>query len=458
MINSELLLKAEKLVHGGFALCRHDNNVILVPRLLPGEVARVKISKKRAGIFHGKILEIVERSEKRIEPTCKHYEHCGGCSLQHIDYQTQLKEKSSIFTETIEKIGHLKIDSIYDALHPSPLQWGYRNKMEFSFGKDKTNRVALCLHERERYDSLVHVNDCKIAMPEIVKLGEKLVVHVNEAVSFVHDTVNFVERLRCATFRGSFHSRELLLGIGVEVHETDSVHVHDFFYSLFERLKSDAADFVSGWVSLSSSFSFAGSGGVRHVFGSSHIVERFGGVLVRVNPLSFIQVNTMCAEKLYDCAREFLGLTGCERVLDLYSGVGVIGFYLAPFCREVVCVELVEAAVEEGRANAVVNGAQNVRFVAGDVRVELRRIIESDKRYDCVVLDPPRAGVSRRVIERVKLLAPERILYISCNPATMARDLFLFMPNYRLARLTAFDMFPQTYHIEGMALLERTNA
>ncbi|MGB9562017.1 MAG: 23S rRNA (uracil(1939)-C(5))-methyltransferase RlmD, partial [bacterium] len=361
-------------------------------------------------------MEIIEQSPKRSQPLCKHYVDCGGCSFQHMDYESQLQEKSATTAETISRLAGIVLDNIYEGIVKSPVRFMYRNKMEFSVLGNIEFSPAL--HRRCRFDNFVATPYCLLPLPEIMELTKT----IYERFTKLKLDLGFLP-IYIVALRESFATKEIIVNIVVNKNEIDKMGAD---YSLIEdKIRGVVFENLSGLRNLASGWVTYGRGssaeGEPHLlWGNETIVESFCGKRFLVGPASFLQVNPYMAEILYRTISEFVGETKVRRLLDLYSGLGVIGIILSAQVDEVVCVESNEESVKLGQKSALLNGCKNVKFICDDVYRALSGSMARNEHFDIVVVDPPRMGIAKKALEKIIKLQPTKIIYISCNPSTMA--------------------------------------
>jgi len=418
--------------------------VIFVGGGLPGDRVRARVGKSKKSWAEAAILELLEPSPERIADRCVHGgDSCPGAAWQGLPYELQLIEKQKQVAEALERLGGFEGD---EAVEIEPIveavdQWRYRNKLEYSFGipvegSDQPEPL-LGFHARGRWDEIVDVEDCLLA---------------SEANNSARNAIRDWARSEAVPAREDESGTGVLRNLIVrEGRRTGQVQT---------RLVTSAADFPEPPVDLHTVIE--GPSGSTHgptgVLGEEFLRERLGELELRVSPAAFLQTNTETAERLYAAAREFAGLGSGERLFDLYCGIGTIGLSMAADAGEVWGVESVAEAIVDAEANAELNGITNARFRTGDARLGIRPLLEEAGRPDVVVIDPPRAGLSAKIVRRVLECEAKRIVYVSCNPTTMAPNARQMVDaGYRLTRVRPVDMFPQTPHTECVALLERGN-
>lgn len=435
----ELELRVDSLAQGGRGVARTESGfVIFVAGGLPGDRVRVRIGKSKKSHAEATTIELLEAAPERIPDTCAHGdEPCPGASWQGLPYELQLEHKSAQAREALERIGRFE-EFESEPIIPAVEQWRYRNKLEYSFGSDREAPAGLALgfHARGRWDRVVDVDDCLLAS------------EANNAAR---------NRVRDWARREVVPPYDRAAGIGVlrnlvvrEGRRTGQVHT---------RLVTSPAAIPEPPTDLHTIVSGDGGGtsGQTGVLGEELLREQLCGLDLTVSPTAFLQTNTETAELLYGVAREYAALSGKERLFDLFCGVGTIGLSMAADAAEVWGVENVAAAVGDAEANAEANGIGNAQFRAADARLGVRPLLEEAGKPDVVVVDPPRAGLSQKIVRRVLECDAERIVYISCNPTTLAPNARQMVDDggYRLVRVRTVDMFPQTPHIECVALLEK---
>ena len=412
--------------------------VVFVPGGLPGDRVRARVGKSKKSWAEAAIVELLEPAPDRIADRCVHGgESCPGAAWQGLPYERQLAEKQAQVAEALERLGSfagIELEPIVAA----EAEWRYRNKLEYSFGapapEDPPGDPVLGFHARGRWDRIVDVDDCL--------LGSEA---NNAARNAVRDWARG-EGLRAVDSEGAGALRNLIVREGRRTGQVQT------------RLVTAAAEIPRPPVDLHTVIAgpSGGTEGPTGVLGEEFLRERVGGLELRVSPGAFLQTNTETAERLYAIAREYAGLGSGEKLFDLYCGIGTIGLSMAADAGEVWGIESVPEAIVDAEANAELNGIGNAHFRAADARLGIRPLLEEAGSPDVVVIDPPRAGLSAKIVRRVLECEAERIVYVSCNPTTMAPNARQMVDaGYRLARVRPVDMFPQTPHIECVALLER---
>jgi len=442
----------------GMAVGRtQENEVVFAKGPVPGDVAEVLLLKKRKGVQQGTIKEYIKRSPHRTEPICKHFDECGGCKWQHLSYEEQLRQKEIVVRDAFLRIARMEPESFLPILGSAETSY-YRNKLEFSFSNqrwltaadldrpsDQTDQRALGFHAPGSFAKIVPVDHCHLqADPS------------NEIRNFVRDFTlargysywdakNNTGLMRNMIIRIASTGQMMLI---VVFSKPDRTRIDELMEALF--LQFPFIDSLFYVVNQKFNDSLVDQHFI-HYRGKDHIIEKMGDLTFLISPKSFFQTNTRQSYKLYEVALEFAGLRGDETVYDLYTGIGSIGLFMAGKAKKVIGIELVEAAIADARINVRLNNIDSVEFIAGDVKDILSR---QSERADLVMIDPPRAGMHPDLIATLLHLLPEKIIYVSCNPATQARDAAFLGEHYDLIRVRPVDMFPHTHHIESVALLQ----
>jgi 23S rRNA (uracil1939-C5)-methyltransferase len=444
-----LSLTIDDLAFGGEGVGRADGYVVFVPGGLPGDRLQVRLVQVRSRFGRGTIEAVLEPSPQRVEAPCPYFGRCGGCRLQHVAYPAQLAFKSKQVADALERLGGLR-DVPLRPIIGAEETFGYRNKMEFTVARAK-GAMVVGLHETERYDSVLDIERCLLQSDRMNGLLAETRAFFAERGLTVYEQDTGEGLLRFLMLREGKHTGELMTNV------VTSAPAVSELAPLAQRLQARDAGTTSVVMNVNPKKASVAVGVEEHLLGGrDHIRENVGGLTFRVSANSFFQTNTRQAERLFDLVVESTGLTGTETVLDLYSGTGAISLLLARRARWVYGVELAQAAVDDAGANATANGITNCTFVSGEVRFVLPALIAKGVTAEVVVADPPRAGFHPKALHALITLGARRIVYVSCNPTTLARDLGeLVRGGYRLEWVQPVDMFPHTPHIEAVAQLER---
>jgi 23S rRNA (uracil1939-C5)-methyltransferase len=443
---AELELTIDSFANGGNGVARLDGYVLFVQGGVPGDRVKAVVTKSKRDYGEARAVEVVEPSPDRIDARVAH----PGASWQVLPYELQLSEKQRQVSEALERIGRFEAPPVRPIV-PAVEQWRYRNKLEYSFGTDPDDgRLVLGFHRPGRWNDIDDVEDDILASDAINAVRERVKAWCREQGLSAYDRRSQSGFLRNLVVREGRRSGQLQARLVTSRGD-------------FEKDQFAAAADVHGvlWTQVESVAETTREGKTEVIAGKGKIDEELhtaGGdtLRFRISAEAFFQTNTEMAEVLYGVATELAGLTGRERVFDLFCGIGTIALTLSLNAGEVWGVESVEGAVANAISNARLNGVDNARFFAGDVRTAMRPLVEEAGRPDVVVVDPPRAGLSQKIVRRIVESEPARLVYVSCNPTTLAPNARqLADAGYALTAVQPVDMFPQTPHIEAVALLER---
>ncbi len=441
----ELELVVDTLAFGGAGVARLDGYVVFVTGAVPGDRVRARVTKRKRAYAEARTVELVEPSPDRIEPRSPH----PGAPWQILPYERQLAEKETQVHDALSRIGHFEDVPVAPVLSAED-PWRYRNKVEYSFGESDDGELVLGFHRPGRWNEIDDVTDDVLASERVEALRARVKEWCRAEGLSAYDRRDGTGFLRNLVVREGRRTGELQVRI---VTSPGNFRAGELAAALPD------ADGVL-WTRAAGVAETTREGETELLAGDEAIDEElciFGAALrFRISPVAFFQVHTEQAERLYAIAAELADLHGSERVLDLYSGIGTIALCLALRAREVLGIESIEPAVADAIENARRNEVANVSFFAGDVRTALRPLVEEAGKPDVVVVDPPRAGLSQKIVRRVLETGARRIVYVSCNPTTLAPNARQIADaGYRLAAVRPVDMFPQTPHIECVALLER---
>jgi 23S rRNA (uracil1939-C5)-methyltransferase len=438
---AELDLRIDDLAYGGNGVARLEGYVVFVRGAVPGDRVRAVVTKRKRAYAEARTLEVLEPSPDRIPEVADH----PGAPWQVLPYERQLEVKQAQVDDALRRIGHLD-GYVLDPIVPAEQQWRYRNKLEYSFGADPSGALICGFHAPGSWEEIVAVTDCMLASERGNEAREAVLAWARAVGLPAFDRRTHTGLLRNLVVREGRRTGEIgvRLVTGPGEIDVDSLAGAVSAESLLWTQTDGLGETTSG-------------GRTTLVAGSEQIHEELCGLRFSISPEAFFQTNTEMAERLYGVATEFAALQGWERLYDLYSGIGTVGLSMAERAGELWGIEVVPQAVADAMDNARANGIDRARFFAGDVRVSLGELAEKAGRPDVVVVDPPRAGLSAKVVRRVIETAPKRVVYISCNPTTLAPNAAqLVEAGWVLRRVRPVDMFPQTPHIECVALLERT--
>jgi 23S rRNA (uracil1939-C5)-methyltransferase len=444
-----LELTVDDLAFGGEGVGRADGYVVFVRDGLPGDRLRVRITEARSRFARGVIERVDVPSPDRVPAPCPYFGRCGGCRLQHLSYPAQLAFKEKQVRDCLERLGGIETFEVRPIL-AAPEAFGYRNKMEFTVGGTSATPV-LGLHQAERYDVVLDIERCLLQSDTMNALLDEVRQQTRAGAVSVYDAASGSGLLRFVTIREGRHTGEAMVNLVAAAPDVATVT------PVAERLRARVSATTSVMLNVNAKKASVAVGSEEYLlFGRDHLRESLAGLTFQVSANSFFQTNTLQAERLFGVVEAACGLDGSETVLDLYSGTGAISLLLARRCRAVYGIEVSAAAVADAVRNARANGIENCTFLAGEVRHVLPELMREGVRAAAVVADPPRAGFHPKALSALARLAPARIVYVSCNPSTLARDVGdLAQRGYRLEWVQPVDMFPQTPHIEAVARLRR---
>lgn len=449
----------------GKAIAKVDNLVIFVPYAVPGDVVDLQIRRKKHSYAEAEIIRFHQYADKRSQPFCPHFGVCGGCKWQCLPYEEQLRYKQQQIVDNLTRIGKIELPEVSPILG-SRLTREYRNKLEFGFSNKKwlTQEVinsgekvevmdAVGFHIPGAFDKILDIDTCYLMDDINNRLRNGIRSYALEHGLEFFDLRAQHGLLRNMMIRTSATEEIMLLiqfCIRTEEEQQQANEVLAYVHETFPEVTSLL------WVNNLKCNDTIGDLEVHTYAGTDFIYETMEDLRFKVGPKSFYQTNTEQAYELYKVARNFAGLTGNELVYDLYTGTGTIANFVAHQARQVIGIEYVPEAIEDAKVNAEINGLANTLFYAGDMKDILNReFIDRHGTPDVIITDPPRAGMHTDVIDTILFAAPRRIVYVSCNPATQARDLQLLDGAYRVVAVQPVDMFPQTHHVENVVLLER---
>jgi 23S rRNA (uracil1939-C5)-methyltransferase len=446
----------------GNALARVENQVVFAPMLIPGDVVDIKVRKKRKNYLEGSAVKFHEYSPDRIKPVCRHFGICGGCKWQHLPYHLQLKYKEKQVRDNLTRIAKVQLPEITPILGSEKIYF-YRNKLEYAFSdkrwltreevssdNDFDKEDALGFHVPGVFDKVLDIRECHLQP---------------EPSNAIRDAVRrFAHKKGYAFFNPRQHSG-FLRNLIIRNSASGNVLVIVIFFldeperreALLNFIISEFPQITSLWYIINRKMNDSLTDQVPVLFkGTDHMMEEMNGLKFRVGPKSFYQTNSIQAARLYNVAREYAGLTGNEIVYDLYTGTGTIANFIASSARKVIGIEYVKEAIEDASTNSAINNIRNTFFHAGDLKDVLsEHFFKENGHPDVIITDPPRAGMHNDVVEAILNATPDRIVYVSCNPATQARDIMILSKKYNVAKIQPVDMFPQTHHVENVTLLKR---
>lgn len=457
-------IRIEDVAAEGKAIARVDGLVVFTPYVVPGDLCDLQLRRKKHSYAEAEAVCIHEYSDERSEPFCPHFGVCGGCKWQCLKYDRQLHYKQKQVEAALQRIGKVELPPVSPILGSRETQ-GYRNKLEFGFSNKKwltretidsgisiDDMNAVGFHIAGAFDKILDITDCKL-MPDVNnRLRNAIRQYAADHRLSYYDIKRQEGLLRNMMLRSS-DSGELMLLIQFAWRDEEG---QDQAMKLLQFLKEEFPEVTSLlYVHNLKCNDTIGDLPIHTFAGTDHIYETMEGLRFKVGPKSFYQTNTHQAHELYKVARRMAALTGKEIVYDLYTGTGTIALFVARQAAKVIGVEYVPEAIEDAKENAALNQISNTSFFAGDMKdILTSEFIATHGRPDVIITDPPRAGMHPDVVQTILQAAPERIVYVSCNPATQARDLALLDTRYRVAEVQPVDMFPHTHHVENVCLLQ----
>lgn len=439
-----------------------DGKVLFINNAVPGDVVHVQTTKKRKAYYEGTATEVVTLSRKRTEPQCQHFEFCGGCKWQHMDYKYQLEYKQQEVVNNLTRLGKIELPEL-TPIAGSKEQYFYRNKMEFGFSDSKwltleqiksgeviEDRNALGFHIAGMWDKILDIEKCHLQRDpsNAIRNGIKEFATANDMA-----------------FYNARNQEGLLRTLMIRTSTTGELMVLVQFYKEDVQKRELLLNYIKDTFTEVTSLLYVINGkGNDTIYdqevicyaGRDHIFEEMEGLKFKINAKSFYQTNSEQAYELYKITRDFAGLTGNELVYDLYTGTGTIAQFVAKKAKKVIGVEAVPDAITAAKENAKLNGIENAEFFVGDMKkVFNSEFIATHGEPDIIITDPPRDGMHKDVVDQILNISPQKIVYVSCNSATQARDLALLDDVYKVTKVQPVDMFPQTHHVENVVLLEK---
>lgn len=444
----------------GKSICRVDDQVVFITGAVPGDVVDIQITKKRSNYCEGFVTRFISYSPVRVEPFCKYFGKCGGCKWQFIPYEKQVEYKEREVLNNLRRLGHVELPESLPIL-PSEKNEYYRNKLEFTYSNKRwltpeelanpevAKTPGVGFHIPGLFDKVVDITDCHLqAEPSNAIRNWTRDYAFANGLTF-YDLRERTGLLRNLTIRTA-STGDIMVIVAFGADERDNIK------AMLTALKEQFPEVTSlMYVVNTKANDTITDLDINCFAGEPYITEQMGDIKFRVSPKSFYQTNSEQAHRLYDVAKEFAGLTGSEVVYDLYTGTGTIANYVARSARKVVGIEYVPEAIEDAKVNSQINDIKNTEFFAGDMKDVLTLdFINTHGRPDVMIVDPPRAGMHPDVVETILKAAPRKVVYVSCNSATQARDLQLMDKQYKVTALRPVDMFPHTHHVESVVLLE----
>lgn len=451
----EGIIEKVEFPNKGIVYVAEENRHVIVKNGMPGQKVRFVINKFKSGNAEGRLREVLEKSPLETrKPVCAQFPACGGCMYQTMSYEAQLKMKSDQVKEIIDKALYPGRSYLFEGIKPSPKEFGYRNKMEFSFGDEyKDGPLSLGLHKKGSNYDVLTTADCRLVHEDMTKILSCVLEYFQKLGAGYYKKMAHTGYLRHLLLRRGDTTGEILVNLVTTTQESYDLQ------TLTEQLLSlDLEGNIVGVLHiLNDSLSdVVQSDETRILWGQDYFYEKLLNLRFKVTPFSFFQPNTRAAEVLYSTVREYIGDIHDMTVFDLFSGTGTISQVLAPVAKQVIGVEIVEEAVEAARENAAENGLDNCKFIAGDV---FKVLDEIEEKPDVIVLDPPRDGIHPKALPKILDYQVDKIVYISCKVTSLARDLEMMQGRgYEVVKCTAVDQFCGTVHCEVITLLQKAEA
>ena len=438
------------IVDNGFegeGIAKIDGFTVFIPNAIKGERIKILIVKVLSSHAFGKVIEVIEKSEHRVEEDCATYKRCGGCNLRHIDYEETLNMKQRVVQNLVNK-------SLKNKIEVKPT-WGmgnpyyYRNKLQFPVGKDKDGNAIVGVFANRTHE-IIQLEECMIQERQATQIAKDVVNLINKYRVSVYDEKNQIGLIRHIVIKTGFRSREVMVILVINGEALP--FQNEIVKELTEKYNEIASVVLN--VNNKNTNVILGEKNIN-VLGNGYIEDFLGEYCFKISPLSFYQVNPVQAEALYNIAIENTEISKHDTVFDLYCGIGTITLFASKYAKKVYGVEIVEQAIKDAKENAKMNNIENVEFIAGDTEQILTDLIDNKKIIpDIVIVDPPRRGLDNTTINNILKIKPKKVTYISCNPATLTRDLSLLEDLYEIKMIQPVDMFPFTSHCEVVAILE----
>ena len=451
----ELKLTISNIAFGGQGIAKLDDRVFFVKDAIPHQKIIARISKVKKKYIEAFKVKTLEKSKDEIDPKCNHFKYCGGCTLQQLNYEKQIYYKQQQVYDIISKIGEIKNPKINDII-PCEKTFYYRNKMEYTFSNnpwyidnETYDDVIIGLHVPKRFDKILSIDKCYINDPIFNELNASIKKKANEIKLEPYDVRKHIGFLRFLVLRIGVHTREVMVNLVTSGYKPKLIEpIKNLIIDQFPDVKSIVN-------TINANKNNTATGNTKLIFGESYINEKIGNYIFKVSANSFFQTNSYQVKTLYDYIIKTAKFKKSDIVYDLYCGTGTIGIYLSSFVKKVYGIELVEDAIKDAKFNAKQNNVKNVYFYASDIKdffIESKKEIE---KPDTIILDPPRPGLHPDVIKDIIALSPTKVIYVSCNPSTQARDVKTMIENkYKITDIQPVDMFPHTPHIECIITLK----
>ncbi len=457
-------LPIEQMAAEGKCIARDNGKVIFVKGVAPGDVVDIRIVKKKKGYLEGVPVAFHQYSENRVEAFCQHFGECGGCQWQHVPYSMQTAHKQQQVIDSLERIAKVKLPDIFPILSAENTQY-YRNKLEFTFSTDRwltqeeidsdeaLDKNALGFHRPQSFNKVLPIQHCHLQPDPSNAIRLAIDKYAKQKGLSYYNIKSHEGLLRTLIIRTTNIGEVMVIVQFGE--EAERKEAQPLMKDLLTYIQSRFPEITSLQYIINPKKNDTYADLDVHLFeGKPFITEKMEGLSFQIGPKSFFQTNSQQAYVLYKTAREFAGLQGDETVYDLYTGTGTIANFIAKSAQKVIGIEYIPEAIEDAKVNAMVNEITNTEFFAGDIKETLQEdFISLHGKPDVLITDPPRSGMHKDVVKQILETAPEKIVYVSCNPATQARDIALLDEKYKVEKIQPVDMFPHTHHVENVVLL-----
>ncbi len=443
-----------EIIDNGFkgeGIAKIENFTIFVDGAIKGEKIKIKILKVTSSHAFGKIIEIIEKSENRIEEDCSTYKKCGGCELRHIDYETTINMKKYSVENTLKKTlsrKDIEVNEVIKMDNP----YFYRNKLQYPIGVDDNNNPVMGVYA-QRSHKIIETNECRIQNKLCQNIAKDIFKFIKENNIKVYNEKTLTGSIRHIIVRIGIKTNEVLVTLVTNERKIEKEDLLvEYITEKYKEIKTIAKNINSKNTNV-----ILGNK-TEIIFGDGYIEDYIGKFKFKISPRSFYQVNPVQTEKLYSKAVEYASLTGEETIFDLYCGIGTIGIFASDNVKKIYGIETIKEAIDDAKENAKINGVNNSEFFVGDVEKVLPEFIkERNITADVIFIDPPRKGCDNTALETILNIEPKKIVYVSCNPASLARDLKTLEEKYKIEKLAICDMFPFTHHVECVAMLNLKN-
>ena len=448
--NKEYIVEIIDNGFNGEGIAKIDGYTIFVPNAIKGEKAKILIVKALSSHAFGKIIEVIKVSKYRVESDCSTYKRCGGCNLRHIKYEKTLEIKQNAVQSLVNKTLNKKIEVSKTVGMENPFY--YRNKAQYPVGIDKNRKPVIGIFANRTHE-IIQMQDCKIQHSESEKIAKYIFSLWNKEKLSIYNESTGKGLLRHIVIKIGFKTNEIMCILVLNGKKIQNeAKIIEQIVNKFPNVKTIVKN-----INTKNTNVILGRENIN-IYGEGTISDKLGNLVFKISPLSFYQVNPVQTEKLYNIGVDAAKITKNDVVFDLYCGIGTISLFMAKYAKKVYGVEIVDQAVEMAKENAKINGIENVDFLAGDVEQVLDDLINRKKiNPDVVMIDPPRKGIDKKSIQNLLSIKPKKIVYISCNPATLVRDLAFFEDKYEIKSITPVDMFPFTSSIESVTVLQKNN-